>query len=283
MALNPAAVGSRYEAPSFEVTPEHIARFAAATNDANPAYRGDDAVAPPTYAAIPALHVLRQALLDPLLGADPLRVVHSAAEHRLLRPIAAGDVLAVEGAIEEVRVGRSGESFKVAVTEATDGGELAAEVLATMFVRGSGFGPRPGPTPAGDAVLEDRAVVDADQPVRYADASGDRNELHLDPDMARSAGLPGIILQGMCTLAIASRAAVDGLAGGDPRRLSRVGARFSRPVVPGDSLTTRFWAAEGDGRSGATYVFETVNGRGVPVLKQGMVEVVALREAWPGG
>ena len=82
------------------------------------------------------------------------------------------------------------------------------------------------------------------------------------------AGLPGVILHGMCTMAIASKAAVNGLAGGDPTRVKRVAVRFSRPVLPGQELTTRFWEA-GDG----AYAFETYNAKGSAVIKGGAVEI----------
>ena len=44
--------------------------------------------------------------------------------------------------------------------------------------------------------------------------------------------------------------------------------RFSRPVLPGQELTTRLWEA-GDG----AYGFETYNARGSAVIKGGIVEL----------
>ncbi|MDQ4026302.1 MAG: dehydratase, partial [Actinomycetota bacterium] len=72
-------------------------------------------------------------------------------------------------------------------------------------------------------VYEETTKVDDDQTFRYADASGDHNPIHLDENTAKMAGLPGIILHGMCTMAMGSKAAVNGLAGGDPTRIARVG------------------------------------------------------------
>jgi acyl dehydratase len=63
----------------------------------------------------------------------------------------------------------------------------------------------------------------------YADASGDPNPIHRDPDVARSVGLPDVIAHGMFTLALAARY-VDEVVG-EPGRIAELGAKFTRPVV----------------------------------------------------
>jgi acyl dehydratase len=76
--------------------------------------------------------------------------------------------------------------------------------------------------------------VDPYRPVYYAAASGDFNPIHIDPEVGRAAGHPGAILQGMCTFSWLADACVAYL--GDPARLVRVRARFTRPVQVGDVL-----------------------------------------------
>ncbi|MFN2389662.1 MAG: MaoC/PaaZ C-terminal domain-containing protein, partial [Actinomycetota bacterium] len=116
--------------------------------------------------------------------------------------------------------------------------------------------------------------VDEDQTHRYAEASGDHNPIHIDEATARMAGLPGIILHGMCTMAIAGKAAVNGLAGGDPTRIKRIAVRLSRPVLPGQELTTRLWEEVSSEVEGVTtYGFETYNPGGAAVVKAGIVEI----------
>jgi acyl dehydratase len=116
--------------------------------------------------------------------------------------------------------------------------------------------------------------VDEDQTFRYAEASGDHNPIHLDAEFARgAAGLPGIIVHGMCTMAFAARAVVDGACGGDPARLRRIRVRFSRPVFPGEALTTRGWAEEG-GDDLDVFAFETLNARGNAVITAGVAAVL---------
>jgi len=116
--------------------------------------------------------------------------------------------------------------------------------------------------------------VDDDQTYRYAEASGDSNPIHQDINIAKMAGLPGIILHGMCTMAMATKGAVDGLAGGDPTRIKRVAVRFSKPVLPGQELTTKFWELSSDGGI-KTYGFETYNPDGQAVIRNGRVEIAS--------
>ena len=50
-------------------------------------------------------------------------------------------------------------------------------------------------------------TFDADQTYRYAEASGDPMQIHLDEEFAKAVGLPGIIIHGLCTMAFTSVAA----------------------------------------------------------------------------
>ncbi|MFN2526001.1 MAG: MaoC/PaaZ C-terminal domain-containing protein [Actinomycetota bacterium] len=280
MPLNTELVGKHYGSTTYEVTAEAIDKYARATNDENERYlAGEDLVAPPVFPVVPAFSSFMEAGMDPDLQADLLRLVHGAQEHVLHRPIKAGDVLTVDTVLESVDQKETGETFTVKATEKDRDGEVVAEVRGTMFIRGSGSGGRPpGPGTQDEeprtVVHEDTTKVDEDQTYRYAEASGDHNPIHLDPNTAQMAGLPGIILHGMCTMAIATKGAVNGLAGGDPTRIKRVGVRLSKPVLPGQELTTKFWEESASDVAGVkTYGFETYNPDGVAVVKSGIVEI----------
>ena len=45
-------------------------------------------------------------------------------------------------------------------------------------------------------------------------------------------------------MAFCSKAVIETVCGGDPRRLLRLRVRFVRPVLPGQTISTRIWAAE---------------------------------------
>ena len=279
MGLNRDLIGKDYGTTTYEVTADAIESYARATNDLNERYiAGDDVVSTPVFPVVPAFQSFMGAAMDPELQADVMRLVHGQEEHILHAPIRPGDKLQIHSVLESIEQKDSGETFTVKATETNQDGVVVAEVLGTMFIRGGG---RAGgakaatddPDPARELVYEETTKVDEDQTHRYAEASGDHNPIHLDENVARMAGLPGIINHGMCTMAIATKGAVDGLAGGDPTRIRRVAVRFSKPVLPGQELTTRFWKqAEPSGEVQA-FAFETYNPDGVAVIKGGLVEI----------
>ncbi|GAB3455731.1 MaoC/PaaZ C-terminal domain-containing protein [Kineococcus endophyticus] len=68
----------------------------------------------------------------------------------------------------------------------------------------------------------------------YAEASGDRNPIHLDEVTARSVGLPDVIAHGMLTMGLAGTVVADWV--GDPARVLSYGTKFTAPVVvPADA------------------------------------------------
>jgi acyl dehydratase len=275
--LNRHLAGKKYTESSYDVTAEAIEKYARATNDDNARYFNSDVVASPIFVVVPAFASFMEAAMDPELGADMLRLVHSAEEHILHQPLRPGDTLTVTPVLESVDTGENGESFTVAASEVNQHGDLVGVVRGTMFIRGTG-GRRAAAGAAaaapGATTYEETTKVDDDQTYRYADASGDHNPIHVDPDTARAAGLPGIILHGMCTMAIATKAAVNGPAAGDPTRITRVAVRFSRPVLPGWELTTRLWR-DSDLDASTRFGFETVNSSGKTVIRDGWVDIAS--------
>ncbi|MBA2726129.1 MAG: MaoC family dehydratase N-terminal domain-containing protein [Actinobacteria bacterium] len=276
MPLNKELVGKDYGTATYEVTAEAIAAYARATNDENQRYLGgDDVVATPVFPVVPSFEAFMTAAMDPELGADVMRLVHGQEEHILHKPVRPGDKLTITSQLESVETKDSGETFTVKGTHKNQDGELVAEIRGTMFIRGKrlkGSGETPEPDPQRETVYEETTMVDEDQTVRYAEASGDHNPIHVDENIAKMAGLPRTINHGMCTMAIATKGAVNGLADGDPTRVRRVSVRFSKPVFPGGQITTKFWLESGSD-SGKFYGFETYNEKGDAVIKNGEVEI----------
>jgi 3-hydroxybutyryl-CoA dehydratase len=108
------------------------------------------------------------------------------------------------------------------------------------------------------------------RPVYYAAASGDFNPIHIDPEVGQQAGLDGVILHGMCTLAWCVDAAVRFV--GDPGKIRRVRARFSRPVRLGDEIQLNGKVHSVEGHTARLDV-SAKNQRGEDVLKAAVVEV----------
>lgn len=113
--------------------------------------------------------------------------------------------------------------------------------------------------------------VSAEQIQRYADASGDRNPIHLDDTFARSAGLPGVIAHGMLTMAFANQMVTDWL--GDRSMLKRLQGRFGAMVLPGDQVTCSGSVTSKDDATRRVVISLSVsNQRGENVFTKGMAE-----------
>ncbi len=76
--------------------------------------------------------------------------------------------------------------------------------------------------------------ITLDQIRDYAEASGDHNQIHLNEDFAKAAGLPGIIAHGMLSMGLGSRAL--SMWGYDLSKLKNYEAKFKEIVRPGDLL-----------------------------------------------
>lgn len=264
----------------FEVTRERLAEYAAATNDPIPAHRSGE-VAAPVFAIVPVF----EALLVPAVDVLPVelipRVVHGEQDFHFHRPIRPGDKLVSRGKMIGYEGLENGTRAAIYLECRTDEGELVNEQYVTTFVRGFGAGKAMGelsPAHRFDEGLRASAPVatvsqhvDADQTFRYSPAAGDPMPIHLDEEVARDAGLPGIIAHGLCTMAFTSWAVLTEVAGSDVNRLRRFAVRFSKMVLPGDDLETRIWR-RGSADGVTTYAFETARGSDL-VITDGLAEI----------
>jgi acyl dehydratase len=113
--------------------------------------------------------------------------------------------------------------------------------------------------------------VAVEQIRQYAEASGDRNPIHLDDTFARSAGLPGVIAHGMLTMAFANQMVTDWL--GDRSLLKRLQGRFAGMVLPGDEVTCSGSVASKDSETRrVTINLVVTNQRGEKVFNKGVAE-----------
>ena len=117
-----------------------------------------------------------------------------------------------------------------------------------------------------DSVVSKRSVTfTKEQIAAYAEASGDRNPIHLDDEFARTVGLPGVIAHGMLQMGLAASVAAE--AAGGPDKLRRLYCRFAGMVVPGDIVT---FTAEPAGAG--KLELRAVNQRGEPVLTKSIAD-----------
>ncbi|MBC6981023.1 MaoC family dehydratase [Caulobacter sp. 17J80-11] len=106
-------------------------------------------------------------------------------------------------------------------------------------------------------------VTDADI-VKFAEASGDFNPVHLDEAYAQTTPFKGRIAHGMLSGAFISAALANKLPGPGSVYLSQ-NLKFKRPVRPGDEVVTRIEVTKLDERRGFVWLDTTclVNGKAV--------------------
>jgi len=205
----------------------------------------------PQLSTVPTMAtVLVPDLFPADLGWDYTQVLHSEQRLTLYRPLpAAADILInkrIVGAYD-----RGPTRGAIVLLEAE--GRLAKDdtVLftlgSTLVARGDGgFGAPAGSGPAPHRVPRREPDLSCDiessphQALLYR-LNGDRNPLHADPSLARQVGFRTPILHGLCTYGVACHAILQTICDYDYTLIGGFDARFSAPVVPGDTITTDMW------------------------------------------
>jgi acyl dehydratase len=274
--FKPDAIGKSGDPVEFEVTRERIAAYAAATNDPLPAHASGE-VAPPVFAIVPAFQAAGMASMQVIPGELLGAILHGEQDFHYHRPIEPGMTLSTTAAPIGMRQRSSGVTVVTrAETRADD--ELVVEQYMTTFVRGAqgveDIGEDAPPHRLDEALRERKPdaevaqTFDADQTFRYAEASGDPMQIHLDDEFAKSVGLPGIIIHGLCSMAFTSVALIAHACPDDPTRLKRLAVRFASIALPEQTITTRTW----DVGQGA-HAYETTSDAGAVVIKDGLGEI----------
>jgi acyl dehydratase len=214
-------------------------------------------------------------------GVDMTKQVHGEQRIRIHRPLpAAASVVTTTRIVDLFDKGPGRGAIMRFETEVRDKtrGDLLATNTYTSFARGDGgFGGPPGSPPAPHPIPSRFPDTVFDQTTLPTQAlfyrlCGDRNPLHADPEYARSGGFARPILHGLCTFGHACAAVVRACCDYDATRITDLAVRFTRPVFPGDTLSTEMW------RDGDVVSFRTrVKDRDEIVLDHGRVGVKPAR------
>jgi acyl dehydratase len=201
---------------------------------------------------------------------DRAMLVHAEQSIELHKPLPVEGTLRTSAMVTGIYDKGSGaliETENRAVDPAT--GEPTVTTTSGTFIRGEGgFGGDRGTAPAWE--LPDRAPdqkvtvqTRPEQALLYR-LSGDRNPLHADPAFAARGGFSRPILHGLCTYGFTGRVLLHEVCGSDPARFAFMSGRFSRPVLPGESLVISIWAGED-----STAQFRTAKEDGTVVIDRG--------------
>ena len=122
----------------------------------------------------------------------------------------------------------------------------------------------------GAAIPELRVTPDKYLPHRYAGASGDFNPIHIDPEFAKTVGLPQNILHGLYSMALTARGCAA-LAGGDPRALKSLEVQFRGMGIPEQEVVVSGTISEVDGHRVAVELIAEQSGK--KIIRNGRAEL----------
>ena len=284
MPLNEKVVGKKYPVSGpIEITAHESIYYGLAYNEDNDAYfdnrRPGGIIAPPMYAVNYASGPIGNMLFDQETGMNVMMMVHYSHEMEWLLPVKPGDKITTEGKISGIEIKERGGILAMELVAKNQDGKVVVRSVGEFFDRSAGSGKPDGKKEEkmvpGEILWTNEMKVRNGQTYIYAEPSGDHNVIHIDNDFAVKVGLPGIILQGLCTMAFTHKSFVDHCTGPDrdPMKLRKMKVRFSRPVLPGQTLSFqgfKIGAAEG----GTKYGIIVKNNEGADVLRDAWALIV---------
>ena len=225
----------------------------------------------PTYGVILPSNAGAEAFLS--TKANFAMVVHGEQTLQIHNPLPRKATVLTTTVLEGIYDKGSGALIVMRFDSKDRNGTPICSNWAGVFVRGAGgFGGVSQPKKDIPAIPQKNpdfvfdAQTEANQAALYR-MSGDRNPLHIDPAIAQAVGFKEPILHGLCTYGVVCRRFVQEVFKGDSGRVKSYSARFSSPVIPGQSLQTKVWHARTD-----LYLLEVYNAKGEAVLRNGVIE-----------
>jgi acyl dehydratase len=227
----------------------------------------------PSFGVVPVFRMLGGLVGLEGLTFNPMMLLHGEQDLVIHKPLPARAKVENTGRVANVYDKGKG-ALVVVETETKDesGAPLCTNRFAA-FIRGEGgFGGESGPQPGNEPPARDpdhvtESATLPQQALLYR-LSGDKNPLHVDPNMAALGGFDRPILHGLCSYGIVCKAAVDTALEGDVTRVGRYQARFSGVVFPGETIVTSMWR-EGD----KVVLSAATKERGTPVITNAALTV----------
>ncbi|MGW6729684.1 MaoC/PaaZ C-terminal domain-containing protein [Nocardia sp. NPDC055029] len=178
---------------------------------------------------------------------SPSQRLHAEQSLTVLEPFPASGTVHVTRRVTDIWDKRSGALVSIeSIATDPETGKAVAVAVSRSFIRGEGgFGGDGGPS-ASASIPEQRPDFEIEVPTMPNQAllfrqAGDRNSLHVDPQVAQRGGFTKPILHGLCTYGFAARTLLKHLCDNDPTRFRHISGRFSKPVTPGEVLTVAIW------------------------------------------
>lgn len=288
MPLNSSTVGASAEPVVHHIDERWLMAYAAGLGDTIPCYldtlRPGNIVAHPLFPVCfewPAVVGMRgHAGAAGLTTNEAIRSVHATHDliiHRGPRP---DDTLTTRATIVGVERRKPG-AFQVMRLDTVD---AAGAPVCTTWQGGLyrdvevvGKDRFPTGAPPAPRAVETRSVRgEVNVPISalaahvYTECARIWNPVHTDIAVAKHAGLPGLILHGTATLALAVSRILELEADNKPERVRRIAGRFSAMVLMPSDITVRVLAREDDA-DGDVVRFEVLNAEGKLAVQNGLV------------
>ncbi len=288
MPLNTGIVGAKGRPFVHEIDTRWLMAYAAGLGDMSACYvdtlRAGGIVGHPLFPVCFEWPVIIDARgfpgYDSLPEDERIRGVHASHDtilHRLVRP---GDRLTTRGSVVGVERRKPGAYVVTRLDTVDARGERVCTTWYGSLFLGVGVEGVDRPAmdgPAAPGEIQGKGGPRGTYPVSvpshaahvYTECARIWNPIHTDAAVAARAGLPGIILHGTATLALAVSRVVESEASGDPERVRRVAGRFGAMVpMPSEVLVRvieRSSAPEGD-----RVRFEVLTADGKPAVRDGL-------------
>jgi acyl dehydratase len=227
----------------------------------------------PSFGVVPVFRMLGGLVGLEGLTFNPMMLLHGEQDLVVHRPLPARAKVENTGRVAHVYDKGKGALVIVETETRDESGAPLCTNRFSAFIRGEGgFGGESGPQPGNEAPARepDHVVESATLPQQALlyRLSGDKNPLHVDPNMAALGGFDKPILHGLCSYGIVCKAAVGAALDGDVAKVGRYQARFSGVVFPGETIVTSMWR-EGD----KVLLSAAAKERGTPVITNAALTV----------
>ena len=288
MQIDSTFVGTTLQPYQTVVAARQTTNYAAAIGERAACYfddtRSDGVIAHPVFPVAvtwPITVHLDRYLRDKRFPLELMAMQVHHSEHIVLhRPVRPGQALTVAGTVAAILPHRAGTRVVMRYAAADGSGQPVFTEHIGALLRGvpcsddgrhlPGLPGEPPSDPAGDPVWQQVIAIDPALPYLYDGCSDIVFPIHTSPAFARDVGLPGIILQGTATLALAVRELLGREPGAHPSTVTEVACRFTGMVVPGSRITLRLRRRSAvDER--LTLYFDVIDAQGRPVLRKGRI------------
>jgi len=264
--------------------------YAAAINDANEAYlndeREDGIIAHPMYAAAltwPVSGSIAEYIDTSKFPVDIIsRQVHFTEHIEFHKPVRPGDNLTIKGYIASIAPHRAGTHVIMRYDAYDKKGipvftEHTGAIARGVECRGGPCGVNEIPyVPENPLISDTVKTIIPISPVAsfiYDGCSEIFFPIHTSQKFARMVGLPGIILQGTATLALAVKEIINMEAAGDPLKLKQIFCKFTGMVKPGTAIELLHSGIE-TGKEEKDIFFHILNSEGEKAISGGYAKIV---------